>query len=163
VQALQALRGVQWVAAITLAAELQDFLRFEHPRQLMAYLGLVPSEYSSGGKRRQFSITKAGNSAVRRMLVEIAWHYQHEPRVSPIIARRHENLPKPITDIAWAAQLRLTAKFRRLLARKLMKTKATVAVARELAGFIWAIGQWVQVSSWPGLRETDDPVATPAH
>lgn len=163
VQALQALRGVQWVAAMTLVAELQDFLRFEHPRQLMAYLGLVPGEYSSAGKRRQFSITKAGNSAARRMLVEIAWHYLHEPRVSPIIARRHEKLPKPITDIAWAAQLRLTAKFKRLLARKLMKTKATVAVARELAGFIWAIGQWVQVTGWPGLREADDPVATPAH
>ena len=126
---------------MTLVAELQDFLRFEHPRQLMAYLGLVPGEYSSGGKRRQFSITKAGNSAARRMLVEVAWHYLHEPRVSPIIARRHDSLPKPVTDIAWAAQLRLTAKFKRLLARKLMKTKATVAVARELAGFIWAVGQ----------------------
>ena len=163
VQALQALRGVQWVAAMTLVAELQDFLRFEHPRQLMAYLGLVPGEYSSGGKRRQFSITKAGNSAARRMLVEVAWHYLHEPRVSPIIARRHDSLPKPVTDIAWAAQLRLTAKFKRLLARKLMKTKATVAVARELAGFIWAIGQWVQATGWPGLREDCDPVAAPAH
>ena len=162
VQALQALRGVQWVAAVTLVAELQDFLRFEHPRQLMAYLGLVPGEYTSAGKRRQFSITKAGNSAVRRMLVEIAWHYLHEPRVSPIIAKRHENLPKEITDIAWAAQLRLTAKFKRLLARKLMKTKATVAVARELAGFVWAIGHWVQTTGWPGLREDTDPVGKPA-
>lgn len=162
VQALQAMRGVQWVAAVTLVAELQDFLRFEHPRKLMAYLGLVPGEYTSAGKRRQFSITKAGNSAVRRMLVEIAWHYLHEPRVSPIIAKRHENLPTAITDIAWAAQLRLTAKFKRLLARKLMKTKATVAVARELAGFVWAIGQWVQTTGWPGLREDTDPVGKPA-
>jgi transposase len=151
VQALQAMRGVQLIAAMTLVAELQDFLRFENPRQLMAYVGLVPGEHSSGPKRRQGSITKAGNSAARRMLVEIAWHYQHSPRVSPIIATRQEGLPKEITDIAWAAQLRLNAKFKRLLARRLMKNKAVVAVARELAGFVWAIGQEVQRSGWQGL------------
>jgi transposase len=159
VQALQALRGVQLVAAITLVAELQDFLRFEHPRKLMAYVGLVPGEHSSGTQRRQGSITKDGNSAARRMLVEVAWHYLHAPRVSPIIARRQDQLPKAVTDIAWGAQLRLNAKFRRLLARKVMKTKAVVAVARELAGFIWAIGQQVQTSGWTGL-----PIeAAPAH
>ena len=89
VHALQALRGVQMIAAMTLVAELQDFMRFDSPRQLMAYVGLVPGEHSSGPKRRQGSITKAGNSAARRMLVEVAWHYQHSPRVSPIIATRH--------------------------------------------------------------------------
>jgi transposase len=157
VQALQALRGVQLIAAITLVAELQDFLRFAHPRQLMAYVGLVPGEYSSGPKRRQGSITKAGNSAARRMLVEVAWHYRYAPRVSPIIARRQDALPKALTDIAWAAQLRLSAKFKRLLARKVMKTKAVVAVARELTGFIWAIGQEVQLSGWKGL-----PIASEA-
>ncbi len=151
VQAMLAMRGVQLTAAITLVAELQDFIRFEHPRKLMAYVGLVPGEYSSGAKRHQGSITKAGNSAARRMLVEIAWHYLHPARVSPIIARRQDELPKAITDIAWAAQLRLHAKFTRLLARKVMKTKAVVAVARELAGFVWAIGQHVQTTRWPGL------------
>jgi transposase len=151
VQALQALRGVQLIASMTLVAELQDFLRFESPCQLMAYVGLVPGEHSSGPKRRQGSITKAGNSAARRMLVEMAWHYQHPPRVSPIIATRQDQLPKTVTDIAWAAQLRLNAKFRRLLARRVIKNKAVVAVARELAGFVWAIGREVQTSGWQGI------------
>jgi transposase len=159
VQALQGMRGVQIVAAMTLVAELQDFLRFAHPRQLMAYVGLVPGEYSSGPKRRQGSITKAGNSAARRILVEIAWHYLQGPRVSPIIARRQDQLPKALTDIAWAAQVRLAAKFKRLLARKVMKTKAVVAVARELAGFVWAIGQWVQSNEWTGLAEAEAKAA----
>ena len=152
VQALQAMRGVQLVAAMTLVAELQDFLRFDNPRQLMAYVGLVPGEHSSGPKRRQGSITKAGNSAARRMLVEIAWHYQHSPRVSPIIAARHDQLPKAVTDIAWKAQLRLNAKFKRLVARRVMKNKAVVAVARELTGFVWAIGREVQTSGWQGIK-----------
>lgn len=152
VQALQAMRGVQQIAAMTLVAELQDFVRFESPRQLMAYLGLVPSEHSSGPKRRQGAITKAGNSAARRMLVEVAWHYRLDPRVSPVIATRQEGLPSSVTDIAWKAQLRLTAKFKRLSARRVMKTKAVVAVARELAGFVWAIGREVQLSGWKGIK-----------
>ena len=152
VQALQAMRGVQLIAAITLVAELQDFVRFQSPRQLMAYVGLVPGEHSSGPKRSQGSITKAGNSAARRMLVEIAWHYQHGPRVSATIATRHDQLPKAVTDIAWAAQLRLNAKFKRLLARRVMKNKAVVAVARELTGFVWAIAREVQTSGWQGIN-----------
>ena len=151
VQALHALRRVQLVAAMTLVAELQDFVRFANPRQLMSYVGLVPGEHSSGPKRRQGSITKAGNSAARRMLVEVAWHYQHSARVTPIIATRQAHLPKAVTDIAWAAQLRLNAKFKRLVARRVMKTKAIVAVARELAGFVWAIGREVQTSGWQGI------------
>lgn len=151
VQALMAMRGMQLIAAMTLVAELQDFTRFAHPRQLMAYVGLVPGEHSSGPKRRQGSITKAGNSAARRMLVEVAWQYLHGPRVSPIIAKRHDQVPAAITDIAWAAQLRLNAKFRRLLVRKVMKTKAVVAVARELVGFIWAIARQVHTSGWQGV------------
>jgi transposase len=151
VQALHAMRGVQLIAAMTLVAELQDFTRFANPRQLMSYVGLVPGEYSSGPKRRQGAITKAGNSAARRMLVEVAWHYQHGARVTPIIAKRQDQLPKAVTDIALAAQLRLNAKFRRLVARRVMKTKALVAVARELAGFVWAIGREVQTSCWPGI------------
>jgi transposase len=160
VQALQALRGVQLIAAMTIVAELQDFTRFANPRQLMAYVGLVPGEHSSGPKRRQGSITKAGNSAARRMLVEVAWHYQHSARVSPIIAARQSELPKEVTGIAWAAQLRLHAKFKRLVARRVMKTKAVVAVARELAGFVWAIAQQVHASGWPGIAI--EPTATPA-
>jgi len=152
VQALQAMRGMQLIAAMTLVAELQDFVRFESPRQLMAFVGLVPGEHSSGAKRRQGSITKAGNSAARRMLVEVAWHYLHSPRVSPAIATRQDQLPKAVTDIAWAAQLRLHAKFKRLLARRVMKNKAVVAVARELAGFVWAIGCEVQNSGWRGIK-----------
>lgn len=161
VQALMTMRGVQLVAAMTLVAELQDFVRFESPRKLMAFVGLVPGEHSSGPKRRQGSITKAGNSAARRMLVEIAWHYQHSPRVSPIIATRQDQLPKAITDIAWAAQLRLHSKFKRLLARRVMKNKAVVAVARELAGFIWAIGCEVHSSTWQGT--TLESSTAPTH
>ncbi len=161
VQALQALRGVQLIAAMTLVAELQDFLRFDSPRQLMGYVGLVPGEHSSGPKRRQGSITKAGNSAARRMLVEVAWHYQHSPRVSPIIAARHEQLPTEVTDIAWKAQLRLNAKFKRLVARRVLKNKAVVAVARELTGFVWAIAREVQTSGWPGI-ETEPAVGAAA-
>jgi len=155
VQALQAMRGVQLIAAMTLVAELQDFLRFESARQMMAYVGLVPSEDSSGPKRRQGSITKAGNSAARRMLVEVAWHYRFEPRVSPIIATRQDGLPSAVTDIAWKAQLRLTGKYKRLSARRVMKTKAVVAVARELAGFVWAIGREVQTSGWKGIKPSE--------
>ena len=161
VQALMALRGVQLIAAMMLVAELQDFLRFESPRKLMAYVGLVPGEHSSGPKRRQGSITKAGNSAARRMLVEIAWHYQHSPRVSPVNAARHDRLPKEVTDIAWKAQLRLNAKFKRLLACRVMKNKAVVAVARELAGFVWAIGCEVQTSGWQGTK--DESSIGPTH
>jgi len=158
VQALQAMRGVQLIAAMTLVAELQDFLRFESARQMMAYVGLVPSEDSSGPKRRQGSITKAGNSAARRMLVEVAWHYRFDPRVSPVIATRQDGLPTAVTDIAWKAQLRLTAKYKRLSARRVMKTKAVVAVARELAGFVWAIGREVQSTRWAGIKQSP-----PAH
>jgi transposase len=160
VQALQAMRGIQLIAAMTLVAELQDFLRFDNPRQLMSYVGLVPSEHTSGPKRRQGGITKAGNSAARRMLVEIAWQYVHGPRVSPIIAKRHEGLPEAVIEIAWKAQLRLSGKYKRLVARKVLKTKAVVAVARELAGFVWAIGREVQASRWPGLKSDQvTPVA----
>jgi transposase len=158
VQALQALRGVPLIAAMTLVAELQDFLRFDNPRQLMGYVGLAPSEHSSGPQRRQGRITKAGNSAARRMLVEIAWHYQHSPRVSPIIATRQDQMPKAVTDIAWKAQWRLHAKFKRLVARRVLKNKAMVAVARELAGFVWAIGREVQTSGWPGI--TPEPAGS---
>jgi transposase len=144
VAALQAMRGIQFVHAMTLIAELGDLTRFESPRQLMAYLGLVPSENSSGQRRRQGSITKAGNAYARRVLVEAAWAYRHPARLTRIIALRQEALPKRVCDIAWKAQLRLCAKYRRLRARRMLETKIIVALARELSGFVWAIGQHVK-------------------
>lgn len=143
VAALQALRGVQLIAAITLVAEIQDFWRFASPRQLMAYLGLVPCEHSSGPRRRQGAITKAGNAPARRILVEAAHLYRYPARVSPVIARRQTELPKAVTDIAWAAQVRLCARFRRLASRHVPHNKLVVAVARELCGFVWAIAREV--------------------
>lgn len=141
VRALQALRGIDLIAATTLTAEIQDFWRFPSPRQLMAYIGLVPGEHSSGPRRRLGAITKAGNSPARRTLVEAAHAYHYPARVSPVIARRSTDLPKPITDIAWKAQVRLCSRYRRLAARKLPTNKIVVAIARELTGFVWAIAR----------------------
>lgn len=144
VRALQAMRGIQFVHAVTLVAELGDLTRFGSARQLMGYLGLVPREDSSGEHRRQGSITKAGNSYARRALIEAAWAYRHPARVTRIIATRQTGLPKAACDIAWRAQLRLSAKYRRLNARHVNHNKIVVALARELSGFIWAIGQSVK-------------------
>jgi transposase len=149
VLALQAMRGIQLIAAITITAEIQDFHRFASPRQLMAYLGLVPSEDSSSTRRRKGAITKAGNSAARRMLVEVAHHYRSPARVSPLIARRQAELPKSVTDIAWAAQLRLSERYRRLGARRVPTNKIVVAIARELTGFIWDIARHVTPTPVP--------------
>ena len=139
VQALQALRGVAMVAAATLVAELGDITRFTKPSQLMAYLGLVPSENSSGGKRRQGGITKAGNEAARRMLIEAAWSYRFPARISRPQLIRQEKLPKPVRDIAWKAQERLCRRYRKFARAGKLPTVTTVAIARELAGFVWAI------------------------
>jgi len=144
VEALQALRGVSAIHAVRIVAELGDFQRFQAPRKLMGYLGLIPSEDSSGARRRQGSITKAGNSSARRALIEAAHAYAHPARVSWVIARRQTKLSKSACDIAWKAQLRLCARFRRLAARGVPRNKVVVAVARELAGFVWAIAQQVK-------------------
>jgi transposase len=144
VAALQACRGIDRIHAVRIVAELGDLARFGHPRQLMGFVGLVPSEASSGERRHQGSITKTGNSSVRRALVEAAWAYRHPARVSGELARRQEDLPKAITDIAWKAQLRLSARFRRLTARGVTRNKVVVAIARELAGFVWAIARQVK-------------------
>lgn len=141
VETLQALRGVQFTTAIGMLAELGDLSRFDHPRQLTAWLGLTPSEHSSGQKRRLGSITKAGNSYARRLLVEAAWSYRHPAKVSPAIQKRHEGLPKAIIDRAWDAQLRLCKRYRRLVARGKHPNVAVVAIARELAAFIWDIAR----------------------
>jgi transposase len=144
VQALQALRGVQLVIAATLVAEIGDIGRFDHPRQLMAYLGLVPSEHSSGPSIRRGAITKCGNSHARRMLTEAAWSYRLPARVTPIIARRQDGLAREVRDIAWKAQVRLCARYRQLRARGKEPNKVVIAVARELAGFVWAIARTVR-------------------
>jgi transposase len=144
VNALQACRGIQLLHAARIVAELGDLSRFSHPRQLMSYRGLIPSEDSSGERRRQGSITKAGNSSARRALVEAAWAYQYMAKVSGLIARRQAKAPKAALDIAWKAQVRLCAKFRRLAARGVNRNKIVVAIARELAGFVWAIAQRVK-------------------
>jgi len=144
IQALQALRGVSAIHGVRIVAELGDLSRFESPRKLMGYLGLTPSEDSSGKRRRQGGITKAGNSSARRALIEAAWAYAHPARVSWVIARRHTGLAKSVTDLAWKAQLRLCARFRRLAARRLPRNKVVVAIARELSGFVWAIARQVK-------------------
>jgi transposase len=146
VKALMCLRGMDFVAAVTFIAELGDLSRFAHPKALMKYLGLVPSEFSSGNTRRQGPITKAGNKHARRILIEAAWTYRFNPRVSRPIEVRQEGQPKAIRDIAWRAQLRLAYRFRKLNAgRKMTQNKCCVAVARELAGFIWDIARQVKI------------------
>jgi transposase len=147
VEALQALRGVQFTVAVTLVAELGDLTRFENPRQLMKYLGLIPSEYSSGERRRQGSITKAGNTHARRALVEGAWAYRYPAKVSRHLQLRLETQPKVIQDISWKAQVRLCKRYRRLIARSKHANQVVVAIARELAGFMWAIAKEVPVTS----------------
>ena len=147
VRALQALRGVALVNAATLIAELGDLARFTTPRQLMAYLGLVPSEHASGQTRRQGGITKAGNGAARRMLIEAAWSYRFPARLSRELLLRQEGLAKPIREIAWKAQLRLCSRYRRLAHTGKPATVVTTAIARELAGFAWAIACQVQIQA----------------
>ena len=147
VRALQALRGMALVAAATVIAELGDITRFANPRQLMAYLGLVPSEHSSGATRRQGGITKAGNGAARRMLIEAAWSYRFPARISREQLLRQEALAKPIRDTAWKAQERLCRRYRRLARAGKSPTVVTTAIARELAGFAWAIAKHVQAAA----------------
>jgi transposase len=146
VEALQALRGVQFTVAVTTVAELGDLTRFENPRQLMKYLGLIPSEYSTGERRRQGAITKAGNTHARRALVEGAWAYRYPAKVSRHIQLRLETQPKVIQDISWKAQVRLCKRDRRLIARGKHANQVVVAIARELVGFMWAIAKQVPVT-----------------
>jgi transposase len=138
-QAAMALRGVDRTAAITLLAELDDLSRFENPCQLMSYVGLVPSERSSGDRRRQGKLTKAGNAHARRILVECAWAYRFPARKTALIQRRAEKAPLAVQAIAWQAQKRLCGRFRRLQSRGLSTPKTVTAIARELCGFIWAV------------------------
>src|SRR2546427_5405718 len=143
VEAIQALRGVQFIAAVTLIAELGDLTRFENPRQLMSYLGLIPSEHTSGERRHQGSITKTGNSHARRVLVEGAWAYRYPAKVSRHLQLRLEKVPKAIQDLSWKAQVRLCKRYRRLVARGKNVNQVVVAIARELAAFVWALAREV--------------------
>jgi transposase len=146
VDALQALRGVQFTVAVTTVAELGDLTRFENPRQLMNYLGLTPSEYSTGERRRQGGITKAGNTHARRALIEGAWAYRYPAKVSRHLQLRLEKVSQPIQDLSWKAQVRLCRRYRQLSARGKNANLVVVAIARELSAFMWAIAQEVPLT-----------------
>jgi transposase len=146
VDALQALRGVPCTVAVTMVAAMGDRTRCETPRELMNCLGLIPSEYSSGEQRRQGSLPKAGHAHARRALVEGAWAYRSPAKVSRHLPRRLETQPKGLQDISWKAQLRLCKRYRRLVSRGKHPNVVTVAMARELAGFMWAMAKQVPVT-----------------
>lgn len=139
VQALMAFRGFQLVAAMILVSELGDIHRFEHPRQLMTYLGLVSTEHSSGPRQHLGSISRCGNGHARWLLVECSQHYALPPKVSKELSRRQQDQPHAVRALSWKTQNRLHLRFHRLLARRLNYNKAKVAIARELCGFVWAL------------------------
>ena len=135
------LRGVQMVVAVTVVSELGDLSRFDNPKQLMSFLGLTPSEYSSGERQSRGRITKTGNGHVRRILIEAAWCYRYPAKVSPQIQKRQEMLPLQIRDIAWRAQLRLTQRYQHLQRKGKPHNVTVVALAHELIAFMWAIAR----------------------
>jgi transposase len=141
VAAYQALRGVSLIVAATVVAEVGDLSRFHNPKELMAYLGLVPSEHSSGASVRRGRITKTGNGHARRVLLEAAWAYRWRARLTGPLLKRQEGLPEHIRQLAWKAQLRLCARYRRLMGRGKHQNTVVTAIARELAAFLWAIGR----------------------
>ena len=144
VTAIQSMRGVALMSAVTLVAEIGDFGRFTSPRQLMAWLGLVPKEHSSGRKVARGNITKAGNTRARRVLVEGAWTYRLPARMGEDITRRNEGLPETIRATAWKAQVRLCTRYRRLQRTGKPQNVIVVAIAREMAAFVWAIARMAQ-------------------
>ena len=151
VRALMSLRGVALLNATTLVAELGDLHRFETAGRLMSYLGLVPGEDTTGDDRQQGGITKMGNGIARKALIEAAWHYRTPARISTHLQKRQEDLPKAVTDAAWAAQTRLHQRYQHLTRALHKKSQvAAAALARELAGFVWAIGRMVQPHPQPG-------------
>jgi transposase len=150
VTALMAMRGMDLVSATGFLAEIGDLSRFATPRELMAYLGLVPSEASTGDKIKRGPITKTGNRRARRILVECAWSYQHPPRLGQDKLAKVAAPPPAAREIAWKAQCRLNGRYRALVRRGKLKTVAVTAVARELCGFIWAIDRVVASASVAG-------------
>jgi len=145
VEALMAMRGVQMVVAVTMVSELGDITRFKSPKQLMSYLGLTPSESSSGERTRRGGITKTGNRHARRILIESAWAYRYIAKVTPEIQKRQENVPYNIRQIAWKAQLRLCKRYRIMAKKDKPKNVIIVSIARELAGFMWAVAQEIEI------------------
>jgi transposase len=143
VEAYQAMRGASFLVAVTFAAEIGDVRRFDNPRQLMGFLGLVPRERSTGETIRRTGLTLTGNRRARRVLVEAAWSYRHQARVSETMLTRLEGLPKTVRDIAWKAQVRLCGRYRRLSATGKKLPVVIAAIAREMAAFLWAIGRQV--------------------
>jgi transposase len=139
VQALMSLRGVQMIVAVTVISELGDLSRFTNPKQLMSFLGLIPSEHSSGPRQKRGGITKTGNGHVRRILIEAAWCYRYPAKVSREMQLRQSRLPLVIRDIAWKAQLRLTQRYKQMQGKGKPHNVTVVALARELSGFMWAI------------------------
>lgn len=144
ISGLQALRGVAKLTAVTAAVEVGTFSRFAHPRELMGYSGAVPSEYSSGGSTRRGSITHAGNSHLRRVILEAAWAYRFRPAVTGKLRQRQQGLSAEVTEISLKAQHRLHERYVRLLAKGKLKQKVVTAIGRELLGFMWAIGMQVE-------------------
>ena len=144
VAAYQAMRGVSFIVAVTFVAEIGDVRRFDNPRQLMAFLGLIPSERSTGETVRRGGLTLAGNRRARRVLVEGAWTYRYPARVSETLRPRLEGLPKAVRDIAWKAQIRLCARYRRLTAAGKKTPVVIAAIAREMAAFLWAIAHQIE-------------------
>lgn len=144
ISALQCLRGIREITAATLVSELGTLTRFTHPRQLMSYSGTVPSEHSSGPSVHRGPITKCGNAHLRRVLVEAAWAYRHPPRCTKALRQRQRGQPAAVVELAWKAQQRLCTRYRRLLGRGKPRNQVITAVARELLGFIWAIGVAVE-------------------
>jgi len=138
VERLRCFRGMNDLTALTIAAELGDVRRFASARRTMAFVGLVPSEHSSGPKQARGAITKTGNAHLRRVLVEAAWHYRHRPFVGAALRRRHQGAPAAIVAQAWTAQHRLHHRYHRLRARGKPNQQVITAVARELTGFVWA-------------------------
>src|SRR5580700_10345027 len=147
VKGLQALRGIAEISAVTIVAELGQISRFDTARQLMGYSGTVPSEDSSGKRKQRGSITKTGNSHLKRIVVEAAWSYRHRPAIGPRLRKRQEGVAEPIKEIAWKAQVRLSKRYARLAAAGKDQRKIITAVGRELLGFIWAIGGKVETAS----------------
>ena len=144
IAAYQSMRGVSFLVAVTFVAEIGDVRRFDNPRQLMSFLGLVPSEHSTGEAVRRAGLTLAGNRRARRVLIEGAWTYRYPARVSETLRTRIEKLPKAVRDIAWKGQVRLCARYRRLVAAGKKTPIVIAAIAREMAAFLWAIGHQVE-------------------
>lgn len=153
IEALQSLRGIAQISAVSIMAEVGELSRFEHPRQLMGYSGAVSREHSSGERIRRGAISKAGNAHLRRIVVEAAWAYRHRPAVGKALAARQRHSSPAVTAMAWKAQQRLHQRYMRLLGRGKSKQQTVTAVGRELLGFIWAIGVQVEQQQKVPLRQ----------